>query len=173
MKKSQGFLWDCWISEQRKEEKKNSGAVMMNCESNNLDTVMMKVKSFESSKKSQDFWWDCWKSLSSVFLTKKSHKIHYIQESTKIYGFLNTKRHFISLDKSQSNNNGFHCLEKKNHNCLNWIPLDLFRFYKSLDWIPPDSFIRKKSFKILWNLNPIHPPKFIEWIFKWGITKCG
>jgi hypothetical protein len=46
---------------------------------------------------------------------------------------------------------------KKNLNCLNWIPQDLFNFYKSLDWIPHDFFIIKKSFKILWNLNPIHP----------------
>ena len=35
----------------KEKKKKNSGAVMMNCESDNLDTVMMKVKSLGEFKK--------------------------------------------------------------------------------------------------------------------------
>jgi hypothetical protein len=53
-----------------------------------------KIKSLV--KKSQGFWWNCWKSLLYIFLTKKSHKIHFRKESTKIYRFLNTKRHLIT-----------------------------------------------------------------------------
>ena len=46
-------------------------------------------------------------------LTKKSHKIHYIQESIKIYRLLNTKRQFTSHEKSQLDTNGIGCPEKK------------------------------------------------------------
>ena len=75
--------------------------------------TLKKKKVLESLKKSQGFLWDCWKSLSSVFLTKKFNEIHHVKESTKIRCFLNTKWHFISHEKSQSNNSGFHCPEKK------------------------------------------------------------
>jgi hypothetical protein len=108
------------------------------------------------SQRSQGFLWDCWMSMSCVFLTKKSHKIHYTKESIKIYRLLNTNRQFISHEKSRLNTNGFCCL-KKSHDCLNWIPQDLFTIYKSLDSIPLDFFIIKKSFKITWILNSIHP----------------
>jgi hypothetical protein len=64
-------------------------------------------------KKSWEIEWDCWKRLLCVFLTKKSHKIHSMKESVEICKFLNTKRHFRSLEKSQLNTNGFWCLEKK------------------------------------------------------------
>jgi len=115
----------------------------------------------KTMRKSQGFVWDCWMRVVFIFLTKKSHKIHSIQESVKIYRLLNTNRQFISHEKSQLNTNGFCCL-KKSHDCLDWIPQDLFTFYKSLDWIPLDFLIIKKSFKIPWIINSIHPPSHYQ-----------
>ena len=71
----------------------------------------------------------CVKLLVFIFLTKKSHKIHSIQESIKIYRLLNTSRQFISHEKSQLNTNGFCCHKKKvmivlieyNKICLHFI----------------------------------------------------
>jgi hypothetical protein len=64
-------------------------------------------------KKSRGFEWDCWMSISCVFLTKKSLKIHSMKESIKINRLLNTNKHFKSVEKSQFNTNRFCYPEKK------------------------------------------------------------
>ena len=48
-----------------------------------------------------------------ILLTRKSHKIHSIQESIKIYRLLNTKKQFTSHEKSQLDTNGIVCPRKK------------------------------------------------------------
>jgi hypothetical protein len=58
--------------------------------------------------------------LVCVFLSKKSHKIFFMEESIEFSVILNTKRHFISHNKkSQSNTNRFRCPKKNNLDCLN------------------------------------------------------
>lgn len=58
------------------------------------------VKERNSLTKSQKFRWDCF---MNIFLLKsylKSTKVYYKKQSTKIYILLNTKRFFISYEKS-------------------------------------------------------------------------
>jgi hypothetical protein len=47
-----------------------------------------------------------------------------------------------------------------------------FRFYKNLDRIPHDCFIIKKSFKIIWNLNSIHPLILAYKFERWLCVQC-
>jgi hypothetical protein len=70
------------------------------------------------------------------------------------------------------NTNRFCYSEKKKIDCHNWISRDLFDFYKNFDWIPLNFFNLKKYFKIIWNINLIHPlilffenkiRNFIDW----------
>jgi hypothetical protein len=96
--------------------------------------------------------------LDRYILTKRFRKIYFIQQSLKICILLDTKRKFIICENSQLNSIKFHSL-KKSHNNLNWIPYDLFIFYKSHDWILQNCFTTKNSFKISWNLNSINPQK--------------
>ena len=63
--------------------------------------------------KSREFVWDCWMEVVFILLTKKSHKIHSIQESIKIDRLLNSKRQLTSHEKSQLNTNRIGCPEKK------------------------------------------------------------
>jgi hypothetical protein len=98
-------------------------------------------------------------SISCVFLTKKSLKIHSMKESIKINRLLNTNKHFKSVEKSQFNTNRFYYPEKKNSIVLieyHKIYLTFIKIF--IEYIPQDFFIIKKSFKILSNLNSIHPP---------------
>jgi hypothetical protein len=64
------------------------------------------------------------------------------------------------------NTNKF-CYSEKKIDCHNWISRDLFDFYKNLDWISLNFFNIKKSFKILWNINPIHTPLFYFLKYSW------
>jgi len=41
-------------------------------------------KNHGSLKKSQEYLWDCWMSMLCVFLAKKSHKIHSLEETDNL-----------------------------------------------------------------------------------------
>jgi len=57
-------------------------------------------RKYNGSKKSQEISCLCMRLLVLKFLTKKSHKIHSTKESIKIYTFFNTKRLFLSYERS-------------------------------------------------------------------------